>query len=102
MRTFVNWIRALAITLGAPGLFLVSFLDSSVLSLPEPKTIRAAMPPLPGSLGGRAGEGSASIIRCAPGLPSAAAPATARAAPLNAREPSIPIVTVRQIGRARV
>src|SRR5450631_3838849 len=29
------WIRALALTLGAPGLFLVALLDSSVLSLPE-------------------------------------------------------------------
>jgi membrane protein YqaA with SNARE-associated domain len=31
----VGRIRALAIALGAPGLFLVSFLDSSILSLPE-------------------------------------------------------------------
>jgi membrane protein YqaA with SNARE-associated domain len=35
MRSFVHWIRTFAVALGAPGLFLVSFLDSSVLSLPE-------------------------------------------------------------------
>jgi len=35
MGTFVHRIRALAVALGAPGLFLVAFLDSSVLSLPE-------------------------------------------------------------------
>jgi len=35
MGTFVRWIRTLAVTLGAPGLFLVAFLDSSFLSLPE-------------------------------------------------------------------
>jgi len=35
MSRFVNWVQALALMLGAPGLFLVSFLDSSVLSLPE-------------------------------------------------------------------
>ena len=35
MGRFVNWVQALALTLGAPGLLLVSFLDSSVLSLPE-------------------------------------------------------------------
>ncbi|MBI3493491.1 MAG: DedA family protein [Acidobacteria bacterium] len=35
MGRFADWIRALAIALGAPGLFLVSFLDSSFLSLPE-------------------------------------------------------------------
>jgi membrane protein YqaA with SNARE-associated domain len=29
------WVRAVALTLGAPGLFLVAFLDSSFLSLPE-------------------------------------------------------------------
>jgi membrane protein YqaA with SNARE-associated domain len=29
------WVEALALTLGAPGLYLVSFLDSSFLSLPE-------------------------------------------------------------------
>jgi membrane protein YqaA with SNARE-associated domain len=35
MGRIVQWIRALAFTLGAPGLFLVAFLDSSILSLPE-------------------------------------------------------------------
>ena len=35
MSTFVGRLRALAIGLGAPGLFLVAFLDSSFLSLPE-------------------------------------------------------------------
>ncbi len=35
MGRIVRWIRHLAVVLGAPGLFLVAFLDSSVLSLPE-------------------------------------------------------------------
>ena len=35
MGRFVDWVRALALALGAPGLFLVAFLDSSFLSLPE-------------------------------------------------------------------
>lgn len=35
MKNFVVKVQALAIALGAPGLFLVSFLDSSFLSLPE-------------------------------------------------------------------
>ena len=35
MGRIVRWIRALALSLGAPGLFLVAFLDSSILSLPE-------------------------------------------------------------------
>ena len=35
MGRFVDWIRSLALALGAPGLFLVAFLDSSFLSLPE-------------------------------------------------------------------
>jgi len=35
MSRFVDWIRAVALGLGAPGLFLVAFLDSSFLSLPE-------------------------------------------------------------------
>jgi membrane protein YqaA with SNARE-associated domain len=30
-----DWVRGLALTLGAPGLYLVAFLDSSFLSLPE-------------------------------------------------------------------
>jgi membrane protein YqaA with SNARE-associated domain len=35
MGRIADWIQALALGLGAPGLFLVGFLDSSVLSLPE-------------------------------------------------------------------
>jgi membrane protein YqaA with SNARE-associated domain len=35
MGSFADRIRALALVLGAPGLFLVAFLDSSFLSLPE-------------------------------------------------------------------
>ena len=35
MGRFVHQVEALALTLGAPGLFLVAFLDSSLLSLPE-------------------------------------------------------------------
>jgi membrane protein YqaA with SNARE-associated domain len=34
MSRLVAWIRAAALTLGAPGLFLVAFLDSSFLPLP--------------------------------------------------------------------
>jgi membrane protein YqaA with SNARE-associated domain len=35
MGRIAAWARGVAITLGAPGLFLVAFLDSSFLSLPE-------------------------------------------------------------------
>jgi membrane protein YqaA with SNARE-associated domain len=35
MRRFVDWIQALALGLGAPGLFLAALADSSFLSLPE-------------------------------------------------------------------
>jgi membrane protein YqaA with SNARE-associated domain len=35
MSRFVQWIQALALTMGAPGILLVAFLDSSLLSLPE-------------------------------------------------------------------
>ena len=35
MRRFVDWIQAFALGMGAPGLFVVAFLDSSFLSLPE-------------------------------------------------------------------
>ena len=35
MRRFVDWIQTFALSLGAPGLFVVAFLDSSFLSLPE-------------------------------------------------------------------
>jgi membrane protein YqaA with SNARE-associated domain len=35
MRKFVDWIQALALGLGAPGLFLAALADSSFVSLPE-------------------------------------------------------------------
>jgi len=35
MGRFVNWIQATALALGGPGLFIIGFLDSSFLSLPE-------------------------------------------------------------------
>jgi membrane protein YqaA with SNARE-associated domain len=35
MKSFVAWIEALALQLGGPGLFLIAFLDSSFLSLPQ-------------------------------------------------------------------
>ena len=35
MRAFINWLNSLALVLGGPGLFVVAFLDSSFLSLPQ-------------------------------------------------------------------
>lgn len=35
LKKFAAWVEAFAVTLGAPGLFIISFLDSSFLSLPE-------------------------------------------------------------------
>jgi membrane protein YqaA with SNARE-associated domain len=35
MQRIVEWVQTLAMSLGAPGLFVVAFLDSSFLSLPE-------------------------------------------------------------------
>ncbi len=35
MGKFVAWIQAFALSLGGPGLFIIAFLDSSFLSLPE-------------------------------------------------------------------
>ncbi|HSL21585.1 MAG TPA: VTT domain-containing protein [Vicinamibacterales bacterium] len=35
MKRIVAWFQGFALAIGAPGLFLVSFLDSSFLSLPE-------------------------------------------------------------------
>jgi membrane protein YqaA with SNARE-associated domain len=35
MRRLIAWIQAFAIGIGGPGLFLIAFLDSSILSLPE-------------------------------------------------------------------
>jgi membrane protein YqaA with SNARE-associated domain len=35
MADFVEWIKAVAVSLGGPGLFIIAFLDSSFLSFPE-------------------------------------------------------------------
>jgi membrane protein YqaA with SNARE-associated domain len=35
MKTFVAWIQAFAATIGGPGLFIIAFLDSSFVSLPQ-------------------------------------------------------------------
>jgi membrane protein YqaA with SNARE-associated domain len=35
MRGFIAWIQAFALSIGGPGLFVIAFLDSSILSLPE-------------------------------------------------------------------
>ncbi len=35
MRRFADWLQATALAFGAPGLFVIAFLDSSFLSLPE-------------------------------------------------------------------
>jgi membrane protein YqaA with SNARE-associated domain len=35
VHTFITWIQGFAETLGAPGLFVIGFLDSSFLSLPQ-------------------------------------------------------------------
>ncbi len=35
IRKFAAWVQGFALALGGPGLFLVSFLDSSFISLPE-------------------------------------------------------------------
>lgn len=35
MSRFAEWLQATALTFGAPGLFVIAFLDSSFLSLPE-------------------------------------------------------------------
>jgi membrane protein YqaA with SNARE-associated domain len=35
MKSFVSWIQSVAVVLGAPGLFIIGFLDSSFLSFPE-------------------------------------------------------------------
>src|SRR4029078_1703321 len=37
MGRFADWIQSFALSLGGPGLFIVAFLDSSFLSLPEIK-----------------------------------------------------------------
>lgn len=35
MKTFVLWLQAVAATIGGPGLFIIAFLDSSFVSLPQ-------------------------------------------------------------------
>lgn len=35
MKTFVTWIQTVAATIGGPGLFIIAFLDSSFVSLPQ-------------------------------------------------------------------
>ena len=35
MSRIVSWVQAFALSIGGPGLFLIAFLDSSFLSLPE-------------------------------------------------------------------
>ena len=35
MRGLIEWIRAVAVSMGGPGLFIIAFLDSSFLSFPE-------------------------------------------------------------------
>lgn len=35
MKAFVAWLQAFAAAIGGPGLFIIAFLDSSFLSLPE-------------------------------------------------------------------
>ena len=35
MQSFINWIYGIALTLGGPGLFVIAFLDSSFVSLPQ-------------------------------------------------------------------
>src|SRR5215210_1564955 len=35
MHRFLVWVQGLALALGAPGLFVIAFLDSSFLSFPE-------------------------------------------------------------------
>jgi membrane protein YqaA with SNARE-associated domain len=35
MERVVNWVKGFALTLGGPGLFLIAFLDSSLLLFPE-------------------------------------------------------------------
>ena len=35
MKSFINWLYGVALSLGGPGLFTVAFLDSSFVSLPQ-------------------------------------------------------------------
>ena len=35
MKSFIAWIHGVALSLGGPGLFTITFLDSSFVSLPQ-------------------------------------------------------------------
>lgn len=35
MKAFINWVYGVALSLGGPGLFVIAFLDSSFISLPQ-------------------------------------------------------------------
>lgn len=35
MKSFINWVYGTALALGGPGLFVIAFLDSSFISLPQ-------------------------------------------------------------------
>lgn len=35
MQSFINWIAGIAVALGGPGIFVIAFLDSSFISLPQ-------------------------------------------------------------------
>ena len=35
MKSFINWVYGAALSLGGPGLFVIAFLDSSFVSLPQ-------------------------------------------------------------------
>ena len=35
MKSFINWVYGIALSVGGPGLFLIAFLDSSFISLPQ-------------------------------------------------------------------
>jgi membrane protein YqaA with SNARE-associated domain len=35
LRSFINWVYGFALSLGGPGLFVIAFLDSSFISLPQ-------------------------------------------------------------------
>lgn len=43
MSRLVNWVEAFASSLGGPGLFLVAFIDSSFISLPEINDVLVVM-----------------------------------------------------------
>ena len=43
MSRLVSWVETFAASLGGPGLFLVAFLDSSFISLPEINDVLVVM-----------------------------------------------------------